>query len=111
MPPSGGGNDKASDHPQTGPYSTYIYKVTDILRPVTTLSSGAYPSPVGFDKVARLLCTQNHSKQLITFSVTGVKQKEYFRKGGSTIQIPVHPDGQKMFVRTETGVFWVEPPK
>ncbi len=109
--PSGGGNYNVKDHPQIGSYGTYIYKVTDLLRPVISLSSGAYPTSMGFDKAARLLYTQNHSNQLITFSVTGVKQKEYSWKGGSTRQILVHPDGYKLFVLTESGIFWVELPK
>src|SRR6185295_17827538 len=48
--PSGGGNYNVSDHPQIGSYGTYVYRVSDLQMPIMSISSGAYPRALQFDK-------------------------------------------------------------
>ncbi|MBI2901238.1 MAG: trypsin-like peptidase domain-containing protein [Planctomycetes bacterium] len=111
--PSGGGNYNVSDHPKIGSYGTYIYKVTDLLMPVISISSGAYPRTLAFDKDAGRLYAQSHECQLITFTVKGLKEKEYPLTGrGDTVrQFLLAPGGSKLLVLTDSHLTWVELPK
>ena len=105
--PSGGGN-----YGQR-PYSTNVYKVTDLTRPAIVVESGAYPQAIGFDINAGFLYAQNRDFPLIVFNSTGLKLKEYKlapRGGGSTQQFLVDPEGRKLLVLTEKSVDSIELP-
>jgi S1-C subfamily serine protease len=109
--PSGGGNyQPLKDHPKVGPYSTYIYKVTDIKRAAKAISSGAYPRALAFDSKAGLFYAQNFQKQLIIFSQGGIKKKEYQLGGGDPKQFLAHPQGRKLLLLTAQKLFYVELP-
>ena len=112
--PSGGGNSQLEGFPRT-PYATYIFRCEDLTRPVITIESGAYPTALGFDMAAKSIYAQNFQKQLITFSPTGLKGKEYsfekMRGADTPHQFLVLPSGGKMFVRMGGGAtFWINLP-
>ncbi|MCC6738494.1 MAG: trypsin-like peptidase domain-containing protein [Planctomycetia bacterium] len=105
---SGGGNSNPSDHPKVGGYSTYIYKASDLLMPVLTIQSGAYPRTLDFDKSSGRIYAQNYETQLITFGGKGVREKEYKLGTGETRQLLAHPSGSKVLVLSEAKLFAVE---
>jgi hypothetical protein len=85
--PSGGGN---------GPnYTTHIYVVTDLRSPAFLVNSGAYPRAMGFDPQREWVYAQNAHKQLILFSNSGIKLKEYQLPGGGEVKqfLPLPEDG------------------
>jgi hypothetical protein len=49
--PSGGGNAGIEGMPKTN-YATYVFRATDLKKPVMTIESGAYPRTLAFDAVA-----------------------------------------------------------
>jgi predicted Zn finger-like uncharacterized protein len=101
--PSGGGNYGA------GNYSTFIYPVSDLLRPRLALASGAYPRAVGFDPKAGLIYAQNFGNQLIVFDPSGNKLKEFkLGPGGDVKQFQVHPEGRKLLVLTGAKLYYVQ---
>jgi hypothetical protein len=111
--PSGGGNPRGlNNHPEVRAYSTYVYPVTRINEPAFVLEQGAYPTAVGFDPKGGLVYGQNRSHQLILFTPTGVKQREYtFGQARRVRQFLVHPEGRKLLLLTEDKLFLVELPK
>lgn len=105
--PSGGGNYNSK------PYSTHIYKITDLSKPMITVQSGAYPQTLGFDMKAGLIYAQNFEYPLIVFLPSGLKQKEYKlgpAAGRSTNQFLAHPEGRKLFLLTDRRFSFVELP-
>jgi hypothetical protein len=104
--PSGGGNGR-----QNGtPYNTFVYPVTDLQKPVIVISSGAYPRTLGFDVAARQLYAQNFQTQLMVYSPTGLKGKEYaIRDAGEPRTLLVHPAG-KQILFIGGPVYWIELP-
>ena len=111
--PSGGGNYGIGDMKRTS-YSTYLFTHDNLKTPALTLSSGAYPSAVGFDKSAGLFYAQNAKSQLIVFDKDANKLKEYDLTGGRFKQVRqflVHPDGRKLLVHVEETIYAVEVPK
>ena len=108
----GGGNRKLKDHPGLDGYGTYVYKTTNLLQPVIAIKSGPYPTAIAFDKAAERLYTANFERQLMSFSPRGVKQKEYqlTKRGDRTLQILVHPKGNRLLVLTQQALLWVELP-
>ncbi len=105
---SGGGNSNPSDHPKAGGYSTYIYKVSDLLQPVMFIASGAYPRTLDFDKSTGLIYAQNYECTLMTFGAKGAKEKEYALKTGETSQMLSHPSGSKAIALTEAKLWAIE---
>jgi len=106
--PSGGGNYGGK------PYSTRIYKITNLSTPAITVQSGAYPQTLGFDMKAGLIYAQNHQFPLIVFLPTGLKQRESklgFRGSPSVKQFLVYPEGRKLLVLTEANLALVELPR
>jgi S1-C subfamily serine protease len=100
--PCGGGNYPGlKNHPQTGPYSTYIYPVGNLNKTAFLLNQGAFPLAVGFDAKAGLVYTQNIQNQLIVFNDKGMKLKEYRLDCGNPRQYLVHPDGRKVLILGE----------
>ncbi len=117
----GGGNAVAEGHPNLGPYTTYVYKVTDLSKPVISVKSGAYPRALGFDKVAARLYAHNRTSTLMVFAPSGVNQKEYnllaplrggrdTGRGSQVNQILAHPDGSRALVLSESTLYWVTLP-
>lgn len=109
---SGGGNysrPPPENHPDAPPYSTYIYSVNDLSRPVLTLEQGAYPLAVGFDPKSGLLFSQNHQKQLLIFNSGGLRKKELSlsNTAGGTRQILVQPAGRRLVVLLDNKVMHV----
>jgi len=107
--PSGGGNGNV---PGEGPmpYTTFVYAVGDLQKRVMVIRGGAYPHTLGFDVAARQLYSQNHDTQLIVFSPTGLKGKEYkIREAGDVHLILAHPAGKKVLI-VGGPVYWIELP-
>jgi tetratricopeptide (TPR) repeat protein len=104
--PCGGGN---RDETHQG-YNTFIYKISDLAKPVCIIDSGAYPQTLGFDFKARLIYAQNTDKQLITFTPSGLKQNEYaiYGNGEDTDRFLVHPEGHRVLLKSAAGLAWVE---
>ena len=104
--PSGGGNGKRG-------YSTYIYKVSNILDKVIEINGGAYPRALALDKQAGLIYGQGEGFNLRTFTPQGEVQKNYKfdRRSSQTVQILVHPTGRKVLVLKSTGITSVELPE
>jgi hypothetical protein len=110
--PTGGGQRGLKGHPEVKPYSTFVYPVTSINKPAYFLESGAYPRAVGFDTKAGLVYGQNHRYQLILFSPTGIKLKEYAFPGTRDVtEIVVHPEGRKLLLLTDNTILYIELPK
>src|SRR5262249_19211165 len=106
--PCGGGNYPGlKNHPQVTPYSTYIYPVDNLNKPAFVLKQGAYPLAVGFDGKAGLAYTQNFQQQMIVFTDTGMKLKEYRLDCGNPRQYLVHPEGRKLLVLGDTKLLLV----
>lgn len=104
--PSGGGNYGAL-------YGTYVYAVGDLSRPELTIASGAYPRLVGFDPAGEMIYTQNHSVQLMVFSDTAIKRKEYKLSDSRSYpddprQFVAHPKGKKLLVLLQHRLLFVE---
>ena len=103
--PSGGGNYGSR-------YGTFVYAVDNLAKPEFTLESGAYPRLVGFDPVAQLCFTQRSGCQLIIYSMTAIKLKEYKtivdQVGGDPKQFVTHPQGRKLLVQAGNTVMLVE---
>lgn len=104
--PSGGGNGKRG-------YTTYIYKVSNILEKVIEINGGAYPRALALDKQAGLIYGQGGGFNLRTFTPQGEVQKNYSfdRRSSQTVQILVHPTGRKVLVLKSTGITFVELPE
>lgn len=104
--PSGGGNSGSL-------YSTYVYAVDNFQRPEFTLASGAYPRLIGFDPAGEWIYAQNHAFQLIVFSMTAIKRKEYKLtddrgSADETRQFVPHPEGKKLLVLLNDRLLFVE---
>ena len=104
--PSGGGNGKRG-------YTTYVYKVSNVLKEVVEINGGAYPQALALDKPAGLIYSQGGGFELSTFSPNGEIQKKYDldRRGSGTEQILVHPEGRKILVLHSRGITFVELPE
>ena len=106
--PAGGGNgSNHKDHPPLKAYSTYIYPVDNLKRPVTGYAAGAYPRAVGIDPKSNCILAHNFGKSLIIYSfATDAKLAEYdFKpvKGGTTSEFSLSPLGSEAIARTEGG--------
>ncbi len=110
---AGGGNGKHPDHPDLGPYGTFIYPVTDLRRPAFAIRQGAYPRAVGFDPKAQVVYSQNHHKQLLIFSYTGLLRQEHELgpRNQGTVQFLVHPEGHRVLVLTGERLYAVQLPR
>jgi hypothetical protein len=110
--PCGAGNSKGlPNHPNISGYSTYVYAVSDLTRPVAVVAAGAYPRALAFDAASGTIYAQNADNQLMLFTLTGEKEKEYSLGGGDVKQILVHPKGRKAVILTHEALFFVELPE
>lgn len=101
--PSGGGNFGAPN------YSTSIFSTSTLSKPALTISSGAWPSVVGFDLKSGFIYAQNMEKPLIIFDCKGIKLKEYAldptpRARTTVRQFLVHPNGRQLLVLADGDV-------
>jgi S1-C subfamily serine protease len=110
--PSGGGNYGGNkDHPEVGPYHTFIYPITDLHKPAVAIKQGAYPLAIGVDNKAGLIYAHNFEFQFIVFTDGGLKQKEHKLGQGGVRQFLVHPNGRKVLVLGDSQMWCVELPK
>ena len=111
--PSGGGNGVPEGHPETGSYVTYVYRVSDLSRPVIALAGGAYPRCIALDKASKNVYLNNFDDQLMIFTPKGLKQQGYILAddSGEVRQFLVHPAGGKLLVLTESVLMSVEIPR
>jgi DNA-binding beta-propeller fold protein YncE/DNA-directed RNA polymerase subunit RPC12/RpoP len=102
--PSGGGNTGSN-------YATYVYGVGNLKKPDFVINAGAYPRVVGFDSAAGLVFAQNADKQLIVYTSTGIKLKEYELTDvpqDEPRQFVAHPKGKRLLVQLGRSVLLVE---
>jgi hypothetical protein len=98
------GNQKPDDKHPALKYGTYLYKPTELAKPIAAIESGAFPRAIGFDAKAGSIYAQNDERDLITFGSDGDKLKEYrLRKGKGaenhdTIQILDLPEDRGVLV-------------
>jgi hypothetical protein len=113
MPTGGGNPQNLPNHPPAKSYSTYVYAVTELSRPVCVLEQGAYPEAAGFDAKGGYIYTQNFDHELIVFTMTGVEKKQYQlgARGDGVRQYLVHPDGRKVLVLTASKLYFVTVPQ
>jgi WD40 repeat protein len=111
--PSGGGNGQPEGHPNAGSYVTYVYRVSDLSRPVIALEGGAYPGCIALDRVSKNVYLDNYDYQIMVFTPKGLKQQNYALTENSddVRQFLVHPDGGKLLVLTESALKNVEIPR
>ena len=99
------------DHPSLSVGGAFMYRVTDLQKPVITAECGPHPSGFAFDKVARRLYFSDFRNLLITYDAAGTREKEYAYQHWSSKQILVHPDGHKMLLLTRRNkLVWLELP-
>ncbi len=104
--PSGGGNTDRG-------YTTHVYAVGDLTKPVVSLESGAYPRALGFDRIGGRIYAQDFGNQLIVFTPTGLREKSYKVANGQdaeTNQFLASPLGHRVLVSTGAQLLWVELP-
>ena len=90
---------------------TYIFKVTDITKPVSGLQTLPH-CPIAFDKAAQIIYGATTTCELAAFAVTGARQAEYqlsTGRGGAR-QLLVHPQGRNVLVLTSRELYWVQLP-
>ena len=110
------GNRAASDHPAAqglGWEPLFVYAVTDLQMPVVKFDTAwAEADCLGFDGVAKRLYASDNYTQLASFSHLGQLLRKYklSQEGadGKTLQILVHPSGNRLLLLTEANLFWVE---
>ena len=103
----------ASSNNAGNAFSIDIYSVDDLAKKQFTLISGPFPKRVGFDPVGKFVFTHKFDKQLIIYSMTGAKLKEYAfenARGRSRdpLQFVAHPHGSKLLVVFEQEYHFVE---
>jgi hypothetical protein len=111
--PSGGGNYVPDGHPPQK-YGTYLYKPSDLSRPVSVIESGNYPRAIGFDIKNDLVYTQSSKFDLLKFKTGGTVIKEYkLSKGRDTLGTPktiaTQPDGEAILYASDSGVVLIAP--
>ena len=103
--------DAAPPGQPTQPFATYVYRASDLTTPVMTLDSGPAPGPLAFDAAARQVYAQSDKRQLIVFTPTGERVKDYVLTPNATTQrFLVHPDGRRLFVLAGGKLLWVTLP-
>ncbi len=99
------------DHPIDAESHSYVYKLANLLRPVSLIASGEYPYALAFDKKAGRIYTMNREQQFMVYTAQGIKEKDYrFTKEGQTKYIMTFPAGYQALVGTEAGIFWIDLP-
>lgn len=111
----GAGNLSVPNHPRLNTHGTYIYNVTNLQVPKLAIATGAYPRAVGFDPVSGKFYAQNYDKHLLVLNATGAIEARYVLWGTpgrhmETLELLVHPEGNKLLVRTDRNLFWCDDP-
>jgi V8-like Glu-specific endopeptidase/tetratricopeptide (TPR) repeat protein len=107
-----GGNVLPDVDAKSGPV-TCVFRASDLQKPVMTIASGASPHEFGFDVPARQLYAQNNQRQLMVFSPSGDKIKEYTLDKDAdpdSVKFLVHPSGRSLVVLAGGSVQWVTLP-
>jgi hypothetical protein len=100
---AGGGNPDVG-----GNYATGVFSTGGLGKKECVLESGAYPTAVGFDPVAKKIYTQSYEVQLMVFNMGGVKKGEYKFGKESPRQFLAHPSGNKVLVIAKDQISFVE---
>ena len=90
-----------------------VFKIADLQKPVMIIESGVAPKELAFDVPARQIYAQNNQRQLIVFSPSGDKIKDYSLtkdKTPATVKFLVHPDGRSLLVLVGGTLQWVTLP-
>jgi len=107
--PCKNGNTTLAGQPKTD-FATYVFKVTDLQKPVMTIESGLSPRLLAFDFPARQIYAENNQKQLMVYSPAGDKIKDYvFNKDQNAVsqKFLVHPSGRSLMILTGGKLDWV----
>jgi hypothetical protein len=110
--PCKNGNATLPGQPRTD-FATYVFKITDLQKPVMTIESGNSPRLLAFDFPARQIYAQNNQKQLIVYSPAGDKIKDYVfnrDKDATSQKFLVHPTGRCLMILTGGKLDWVTLP-
>ncbi|MCE9582565.1 MAG: hypothetical protein K8T20_08740, partial [Planctomycetes bacterium] len=93
------------------PYATDLFRIGDLGTPVSTVDFGGFAAAVAWEKGTGRLYAQNSSRNLIVCDAKGTKQAEYVVPGiqaRMTRELLPHPEGRRVLVRTEDGLFWFD---
>jgi hypothetical protein len=110
--PCKSGNELIAGEPKKD-FATYVFKVSDLQKPVMTIESGLSPQELAFDVPARQIYAQNNLKQLIVFSPDGTKIKDYMlakTKDAEALKFLVHPSGHSLMLLAGGSLQWVTLP-
>jgi hypothetical protein len=92
---------------------TIIFPIDSFQKQECVLDLGGNSQAVGFDLAAKYLYSQNHPKDFIICTMTGIKKQEYSVQPGrhATLQNLVHPEGCKVIMLTNTKAYYLEVPR
>jgi hypothetical protein len=92
---------------------TILFPTTSFQKQECVLDLGGNSQAVGFDLAAKYLYSQNHPKDFIVCTMTGLKKQEYSveRDRHLTLQNLVHPEGYKVIMLTSTKAYYLEVPR
>jgi hypothetical protein len=111
--PSANGNYTGVVQPPAQPFSTFVYAVANLRTPAFIIHSGQSPRTLGFDPKTGNVLAHNFEKELIVLDQQGKRLHEHNVPGKDRLvneprQFLVHPDGNKLLIRAERDLFWVE---
>lgn len=89
---------------------THIYSVTNLGFPSLRLKQGPTAQVVGFDPAAGLIYAQEEGIPLVIHTAKGDRGKAYklHPQGENGQHFLVHPDGRKLLVLADRGLYYVE---
>jgi hypothetical protein len=100
--PCGGGSGSARG------YHTHVFLVKNLKVPVVDFEQGAYPKAVGVDSRAKVIWAHNYETPLAYYKFTGeLVKKIKLGKGGDVRLLATHPEGSRLLVLKEDGLFFV----
>ncbi len=111
---TGGGNSKGHpDHPPVGNYSTFIYPLNSIKKPVTGFGAGGYPRVAGIDPKGGYIYAQNAGKPLILYGFRSgdspIATFDFPIKGRVEVQeFSVAPGGGEALVRLDRSIVHIK---
>ncbi len=91
---------------------TYLYASDNLASPALRISGGWPANAIGLDPVAQRIFSQDRTYPLIVRDSQGVKQKSYRfnRENEESFQFLVHPQGRKLVILGQRGLYYVEMP-
>jgi hypothetical protein len=89
---------------------TYVFGMTNLNAPLLRLSQGNPCETIAFDPPGQMIYAPSDEGPLVIFNYQGSKVKAYkFVKEGETTRfILPHPDGRKLLVLADRGLYYVE---